>query len=47
MPSLAVRRDFFEALAIPFLLSARRQHAASDPLADEAPTGDAERTARP
>jgi len=36
-----------QALAIPFLLSARRQHAPSEPLADEAPTGDAQRTAPP
>lgn len=36
-----------QALAIPFLLAARRQHAVSDPLADDAPSVGAERTARP
>jgi MFS family permease len=36
-----------QALAIPFLLAARRQRAVSDPLVDDAPSADAERTARP
>ena len=36
-----------QALAIPFLLAARRQCAVSDPLVDDAPSADAQRTARP
>jgi len=46
-PTSYVCSAMIQAIAIPFLLAARRQRAASDPLADEAPTGDAERTARP
>ena len=46
-PTSYVCGAMIQAIAIPFLLAARRQRAASDPLADEAPSADAQPTARP